>query len=166
MKLFAKLMLAVLVLAMLLPFTILKDESGNTWMSFSDFELPGFSGSSLPNAPKVDSITNSTDFLHRQDTIYQWHDSEGNIQFTTEPPPEGTEYEVRQFDPDTNVIQSVKLPAGTNPAASITEKTVEPAAQDGSPYTPGSLTKMLEDARNVEKLLHQRFQGQESAINQ
>ena len=39
MKLFVKLMLALLVLALLLPFTILKDDHGNTLMSFSDFSL-------------------------------------------------------------------------------------------------------------------------------
>ena len=169
MKLFGKLMLTVLVLAMLLPFTILKNESGHTLMSFSDFKLPDFSMPSLPNAPGVDSITDSKGLIGGQDTIYQWYDSEGNIQFTTEPPPEGIEYQVRQFDPDANVIQSVKLPAAEDSSAKAgadAEKTVEPAALDGNPYSPEGVKKLLEDAKNVEKLLQQRFQNQESAINQ
>jgi hypothetical protein len=43
MKLFAKTMIAALFIAMLLPFTILKDDSGNTLMSFSEISLPDFS---------------------------------------------------------------------------------------------------------------------------
>ena len=42
MKLFVKLMLAGLVLAFLLPFTLLKDDQGKTLMSFSDFSLARF----------------------------------------------------------------------------------------------------------------------------
>jgi hypothetical protein len=162
-------MITVLVLAMLLPFTILKDESGNTLMSFSDFKMPDFSMSSLPNAPEVDSITDSNSLIGGQDTIYQWHDGEGNIQFTTEPPPEGIDYQVRQFDPDANVIQSVKVPARETPAGSAgaeAGKTAEPAPEDSNPYSPEGIKKMIEDAKNVEKLLQQRFQNQESAINQ
>jgi hypothetical protein len=169
MKLFGKLMIAVLVIAMLLPFTILKDESGDTLMSFSDIELPDFSAPSLPKGPEVDSITDSKRFTGGQDTIYQWHDSEGNIQFTTEPPPEGAEYQVRHFDPDTNVIQSVEVPSREVPVGEVgvdAEKTVESVAEDKNPYSPENLKKIFEDARNVEKLLDQRFQNQESAINQ
>lgn len=169
MKLFAKLAIAVLVLAMLLPFTILKDENGNTLMSFSDLELPDFSLPSLPKAPKVDSITDSTGLIDGQDTIYQWRDSEGYIQFTSELPPPGIEYQVRHFDPDANVIKSVKMPSRDAPALNTggdSEKTAEADEQDVNPYSEDGIKKLIEDARNVEKLLNQRFQSQESAINQ
>ena len=165
MKLFAKLMLAVLVIAMLLPFTILKDDSGKTLMSFSDFEWPDFSRSTLPKVPAVDSIRGSSG----NNTIYQWFDSEGNIQFTTDPPPQGIDYQVRQFDPDANVIQSISPPSGETPAASGesgTENSSTPVDLEISPFSPDSVKKLIEDARNVEKLLDERFRGQESAINQ
>lgn len=169
MKLFAKLMLALLVIGMLLPFTILKDESGNPLMSFSDFELPGLSMPSLPKAPEIDSMTESADFIGGRDTIYQWHDSEGNIQFTTDPPPQGTEYQVRHFDPDANVIKSVDMPISETSAAnsgSDAEQNADSADQEINPYSQDGVKKLIEDAKNVEKLLNQRFRSQESAINQ
>ena len=166
MKLFAKVMLAVLVLAMLLPFTILKDDDGHTLMSLSDISLPDFSMSSLTNdLPKVDSPGGN--LLKGEDKVYQWYDSDGNIHFTTEPPPQGVDYEVRSFNPDANVIQSVEMPRDDQAA---TDEAAETASADpsdiGNPYSGESLKKLFEDARNVEKLLEQRFQNQESQLNQ
>lgn len=170
MKLFAKLLLAALVLAVLLPFTILKDDSGNTLMSFSDFSLPDFSLPSVSDKlPDVKQITPGGNLLQGEDTVYQWRDDDGNLHFSTEPPAQGIEYEVRRFDPDANVIQSVKLPsgqkaekAGGNRDAAVS---AEPA-EIGIPYTGESIQKLFEDARNLEKLLGQRFDDQEKAINQ
>lgn len=169
MKLFAKLMLAVLVLAMLLPFTILKDDSGKTLMSFADFEWPDFSAVSLPKAPVVDSIGDSAGNIGGTNTVYKWFDSEGIIQFTTDPPPEGVEFEVRYFDPDVNVIESVEMPSAETPAAKGDEVSEDSSTADDSDfnvYSPDSLKKLFEKAGNVEKLLKERFQSQESAINQ
>jgi len=169
MKLFAKLTNAVLTIDTFLPFTILKDESGGTLLSFSDLKLPEFSLPSLPKVPEVDSITDSTDIIGGRGTIYQWHDSEGTIQFTTEIPPPGTEYLVRHFNPDANVIESVEVPPREAPAANSgaeAEIAAQPADPDMNPYSEGVVKKLFEDARNIEKLLNQRFQNQESAINQ
>ena len=167
MKLFPKLLLAALVVAILLPFTILKKDDGTTMLSFSDFNLPDFSPPSLPELPKVDSITDSVGMSGGQVTIYEWRDSEGDIQFTNEPPPQGVEFEIRQFDPNANVIQSVKLPpAKPEPAASETQQPQESGAPEApSPYSPESVKKLMDDAKNVEKLLNQRFQNQQSAID-
>ncbi|MGD2173380.1 MAG: hypothetical protein PVI79_00970 [Gammaproteobacteria bacterium] len=169
MKLFAKLMLATLVLAMLLPFTILKDDSGKTLMSFSDFEWPDFSAPSLPKAPIIDSISESAGNTGGKNTVYKWFDSEGSIQFTTDPPPEGIEFEVRNFDPDVNVIEPVKPPSGDAPAAKVDdaeEDSATPVDPGFNAYSPDSVKKLFDKARNVEKLLTERFQSQESAINQ
>ena len=167
MKLFAKLMLAALIIAMLLPFTLLKKDDGSTWMSFSNFELPDFSTPSLPNVPKVDSITDSAGLGTGEVEIYEWIDSEGAIQFSNQPPPAGVEYQVRQFDPNANVIQSVELPAEEAETAAVEAQESGPgdAQESASPYTPEGVKKLMDDAKNVEKLLNQRFQSQESAIN-
>jgi hypothetical protein len=167
MKLFAKLLLAALVVAMLLPFTILRKDDGTTMLSFSDFKLPDFSPPALPELPKVDSITDSVGTSGGQVTIYEWRDSEGNIQFTNEPPPQGVEFAIRQFDPNANVIQSVQLPTEEpEPAASETQQPQAPGAVEApSPYSPESVKKLMDDAKNVEKLLNQRFQNQQTAID-
>ena len=165
MKLFAKLMLAALVIAMLLPFTILKDDSGNTLMSFSDFTLPSISD----QLSGVKKITPAGDLLQGEDRVYQWRDNDGNLHFSTEPPAQGIDYEVIHFDPAANVIQSVKLPSEEQ-AAESSENRDETASADpadiGNPYTGESIQKLFEDARNLEKLFGQRFKDQESAINQ
>jgi hypothetical protein len=174
MKLFVKLMIAALFIALLLPFTLLKDDDGDTLMSFSDFGLPDISmpNISMPDLPDFSGskkITpSSDDDLSGKDIFYKWYDSEGNIQFTTEPPPDGIEYTRKGFDPNANVIQAVKIPPR------------EPTAEDPKPgqansagpgdevnsYSADNIKKLFEKTENIEKLLNQRAKDQESALNQ
>ena len=172
MKLFVKLMIAVLFIALLLPFTLLKDDDGGTLMSFSDFSLPDISlpNISMPDLPEFfgsKEIRPSTDDdLGGKDIFYKWYDSEGNIQFTTEPPADGIEYTLKGFDPDANVIQAVKIPA-REPTADepkpVQEKSAGP--EDGvNPYSADSIKKIFEDTKKIENLLNQRAKDQESAL--
>jgi len=170
MKLFVKLMLALLVLALLLPFTLLKDNSGKTLMSFSDISLPEFEIPDFSGVSSSESLVPSLGVSPGMDVFYQWYDAEGNVQFTSEPPAEGIDYTVREFDPNANVIQSVKLPAEERAPAGLPvppEKSSEPAAQQElpNPYDKESIKKLFEDAKNVEQLLQQRMNNQESALN-
>ena len=174
MKLFVKLMIAALFIALLLPFTLLKDDDGDTLMSFSDFSLPDISmpSISMPDLPTFSGskeITpSSDDDLSGKDIFYKWYDSEGNIQFTTEPPPDGIDYTLKGFDPDANVIQAVKIPA-KEPAAEEPKPVREQSAgpeDEVNPYSADSIKKLFEKTENIEKLLNQRAKDQESAINQ
>jgi hypothetical protein len=174
MKLFVKLMVAILFIAMLLPFTILKDDDGDTLMSFSDLSLSAFSipNFSMPNLSAFsgnEEITPSSDEdLGGKDIFYQWYDSEGNIQFTSAPPPDGVEYIIKGFDPNANVIQAVKLSPGketTDESTPAQEKS--PGVENGvNPYSGDSIKKLFEDTRNIEKVLSQRLKDQESVLNQ
>lgn len=173
MKLFAKTMIAVLFIAMLLPFTILKDDSGDTLMSLSDISLPDFSmpDFSMPDLPKISGAKNSAPLdgdLSGKDVFYKWYDSDGSIQFTSEPPPEGIEYTLKGFDPDTNVIQAVKVPSkesGSDESTPAQSKSTDPE-EIGIPYSQDRIKKLFEDTKNIEKLLQQRSQDQDSQINQ
>jgi hypothetical protein len=174
MKLFVKLMIAALFVAVLLPFTLLKGDDGDTLMSFSNFSLPDISmvNFSMPDLSGFfgsKKITpSSDDDLSGKDIFYKWYDSEGNIQFTTEPPPDGVEYKLKGFDPDANVIQAVKIPAKESTAEESTpvqEKSTGP--EDGvNPYSADHIKKLFDDTKNIEKLLNQRAKDQESALNQ
>ncbi len=165
MKLFAKLLLAGLVIGLLLPFTLLKDDEGSTLMNFSDFKLPDFS---MPDLPDVGTITPSVEGLGGKDIFYKWYDADADVQFTTEPPPDGIEYTIKGYDPNTNVIQAVKLPEKKAEAKAqvSSQKKTGSAVETGSPYSKEGIKKLFEDAKNIEKQLNQRMQNQESAINQ
>ncbi len=169
MKLFAKLMIAVLFIGMMLPFTILKGPDGKTLMSLSDISLPDFS---MPKMPKFsqafkgsEPIPGDDSNLSGKDVFYQWYDAEGNLQFTSEPPAQGIEYTVKGFDPNANVIQAIKAPQEQDEAETDEQKSAK-ADDFGNPYSGDSIKKLLDEARNVEKLINQRLKDQESALNQ
>lgn len=169
MKLFVKLMLALLVIGLLLPFTLLKDDSGKPLASFSDFGLPDFSLPSLPRFSSGGSSTpvpDSDDNLDGKVLFYKWYDADGDVQFTSEPPAEGVEYTVKGFDPDANVIQAVKLPAGDSADGESSSAAGKSATDIGNPYSKETIEKLFEDAKNVEKLLQERLQQQEATFNQ
>ncbi len=165
MKLFPKLLLAALVIALLLPFTILKNNQGNTLMSFSNFSLPDFS---MPDLSGMSSGKQLTSSGSGTVNFYKWYDADGSVQFTTEPPPDGIEYTVKGFDPNANVIQSVKLPE-----AEIEERETPVASEAGGaepglaiPYDTDTIKKLFEDTENIEKLLSERYENQNSQLNQ
>ena len=174
MKLFVKLMLAILVIGLLLPFTLLKDENGKTMLNFSDLKLPGFSMPefSMPELPDLGSSMTSAkqaDDLQGKDVFYKWYDADGNVQFTTEQPPAGIEFSVKGFDPNTNVIQAVKVEAKTSGQDEQGDETApkSKAAKSSdieNPYSREKIEKLFEDAEGLEKLLNERMQKQNSAI--
>ena len=166
MKLFAKTMIALLVIAMLLPFTILKGRDGSPLMSFSDLSFPSFSLPDMPKMPRAGDLAPSAGDLSGKDIFYQWYDAKGNVQFTSEPPPDGVEYTVKGFDPNANVIQAVEpLPAEGDEPAAISE--VRPSDDDiGNPYSQEAIEKLFKDAQNIEKMLNERLKQQEAFANQ
>ena len=172
MKLFAKLLLAVLVIGALLPFTVLKDKNGNTLMNFSDLKMPGISTPKIPDLsdlslPKSDDESDG-EKVDGKDIFYKWYDANGQLQFTTSPPAQGIEYTVKGFDPNTNVIQAVKVKKEVEPVnEGVSEKQPDKkiSADDvGNPYSKESVEKLFDDAQNIEKLLNDRIKKQQSAI--
>ena len=72
MKFFLKLLIVALVLAVLLPFTFLKDDSGRPLMSLDKLKAPDIA---LPTTPDV-KLPNLGNDDGRQDIVYQWRDAE------------------------------------------------------------------------------------------
>ena len=169
MKLFNKVMLALLVLALMVPFAVLKDDRGEPLFSFSKLKLPEFSMPklSMPDMPSLPSdgepVEADDSDLAGKDVFYQWLDADGNLNFTTEPPPEGTAYTLKGYDPDTNVIRAVKpetveADAGTGPVPPAQSQSGEPG-EIGNPYSQESIEKLFNDAKNIEKMLNERLQN-------
>ncbi len=92
--------------------------------------------------------------------VYKWRDEHGVMQFSNTPPVGVTNAKQMVLDPNSNVIQAVKIPVKE-------EKAPEAAAQikPTSPYSIKAMKKTMGDARNVEKLLQQRHQNQQDAFN-
>jgi len=174
MKLPLKFMLAALVIAMLLPFTLLKDDEGKTLMSFSSFSLSDIKMPDMPSLPDMSSskqLVPSVEGLGAPDIVYRWNDSEGNIHFTSDPPADGIAFTLKGYDPNANVIQAVKPPVVESPEPSIATDTAaagEPnSPQDiGNTYTKDEIQNLFEKTDNIQQLLNQRFKNQNSAINQ
>jgi hypothetical protein len=106
-----------------------------------------------------------------QDIVYRWNDSEGNIHFTTEPPADGIEYTVKGYDSGANVIQAVRLPDGVAPVVPIAADTSADSGQNSAPdlvktYDKDSIHKLFDDSKNIQQVLKQRLDKQNSVINQ
>ena len=162
MKLFMKLMLALLVLAILLPFTLLKNDQGRPLMSFSEFAVPDFKFPELGGVPSGKSLLPSDQGPADFDRFYKWYDAEGELQFTTEPPPDGIKYTIKEVDPNLNLIQSVTLTA-----EEVVPQVITTPSAPGQPLTPqnlgdiydkDSIQNLIDNARKVEQQLQLKIQ--------
>ena len=161
MKFFVKLLIAAVVIAILLPFTILKGTDGRPLMSIDDLK---FSELSLPEIPGA--VKNSVPNSGSVDIIYKWKDDKGELHFSSSPPPEGTEFTSKGYDPNTNLIQSVETQVEVleQPDADGTSQ-IKKASDIGNPYSPAKVDKLIKDAQNIEKLLNDRLKKQEALLN-
>ena len=163
MKLVIKFLIAILVIGILLPFTILKGKDGNPLLNFADLQSPD-----LPKLP--DSINSLGDESPgTSDTIYKWLDTEGNLQFSNNPPPEGVEYTSMDYDSNLNVIQAIEIKSDESTVvleSEIKSKASSGVEDIGNPYSPEKIEKLFEDANNIEKLLNRRLNNQEAVIGQ
>jgi hypothetical protein len=178
MKLFKKLVLSALVIALLLPFTLLKDEEGKTLMSFSSLKLPDFKMTNLkkpdfemPDMPGSKQLVPSVDGQGRKDIVYRWNDSEGAIHFSTEAPAQGIKFTLKGYDPNANVIQAVQLPEIEIPAEPIATEDTASSEQNSPPdlestYSKDDILKLFDDSNNFQQLFNERFNNQNSTLNQ
>ncbi len=164
MKFFAKLLITALVLAVLLPFTVLKGKDGRPLMSLDSLKMPDIAAPKLPDSAKLPELETEPG---REDIVYQWRDEEGMLHFTTEPPPAGTEYVVKGYDPQANLIQSVELePEPVENVSPTGMDTGQISLDIGNPYSPANVKKLVDDAKQIQKILNDRYEQQEAAFGQ
>lgn len=124
----------------------------------------------MPDLPKTPDSQNDKTVINRSpNSIYEWRDVEGNLQFSNTPPTEGIEYTVREYDPNTNVIQSIKLPAEETEASATepqTNKKIISSEDPGNVYSPDRVKKLIGDAKNIENILNDRLKKQQATIGQ
>lgn len=167
MKLFWKLIISLLIIGILLPFSILKGKDGKPLINFGDLKIPEFSMPALPESSSsgdADAVITGSPNL-----IYEWKDAEGNLEFSNSPPADGIEFTVREYDPNTNVIQSIELPSEEAEVSNTEPKTDQKILSSDSPgdvYSPEQIKKLIDDAKNVENLLNERLKNQEAITGQ
>ena len=160
MRFFFKLLITLVVLAVLLPFTILKGKDGRPLMSLDRLKAPDLS---IPELPKAATG-------RREDLIYRWVDDSGIVHFTNTPPPAGVAYTVKGYDPDANLIQSVRPTAPTEPepvrpVQAPSEKQPASLKDIGNPYSIEKVEKLMEDAKNIQHVLEDRAKRQDQLIS-
>jgi hypothetical protein len=149
MKLILMLSATALVIAAVLSFTILKGEDGKPLLSFSDFKVLEIDLTDyfLVNLPES-WWSSSSDSPRAESTIYQWTDSEGNLQFSNSPPPEGIEYTAKKYDPNENVIPAVST--DSSDAGQLLNKSSQ-NGDFGGIFSAGVIEKLFKDANNVDQ---------------
>ncbi len=156
-RLFIKLLLLVLLLAVVIPFALpLRD--GKPLLSLSAIKWPTLPEVKLPKVELPQSLDLSGDGATGPVTVYRWRDSDGAWQYSSTPPAAGIAYESRTVDTATNVVPPLAPAAPAAPAAAAEEKKEDKAAAPvaPSPYSPDGVKKLFEDARGVRDMSHER----------
>jgi len=164
MRLIIKSMLALLVVAVVIPFTLpLKD--GGPLLKWSDIKMPG--APHIPELPKLSIFNNSgsQEVVSTPVTTYKWRDSEGNWHIS-DTPPNNIVYEMVTVDPNTNVIQALKSPpvVEKHTALPAIEEPTQPTYSPAMAYNPEKVSEVMDSARNVENLLQQRKEQQDKLL--
>lgn len=90
--------------------------------------------------------------------VYKWRDENGVMQFSNTPPPTVSNAEQVILDPNSNLMQAVKVPVKEE------EKEVV-EAEAPSPYSVKGMKKVVDDAKGIEEMLQQRHEEQQKMIN-
>ncbi|MEM1262910.1 MAG: DUF4124 domain-containing protein [Pseudomonadota bacterium] len=159
MRLFAKLMLLLVIAALAGPF-ILKGSDGKPLWSIASVKASVQSvWNQLGNDAEQNLQAVGVDAMSDDVEIYRWQDENGQWHFSEEPPA-GIAAETMTIDPDTNMISlpalPEPLPAETAPdsgdAAAIQTQPPEgiPSAED--------TRQLMEDVRNLQNVVNERDQ--------
>ena len=89
--------------------------------------------------------------------VYKWRDKNGVMQFSGAPPATVSNAEQVMLDPDSNLVQAVKMPEKAQAKTAETESR--------NPYSMKGMKKVMDDARGVEGLLQKRHEEQQKVYN-
>lgn len=112
-----------------------------------------FSSQGLASNFKVPSLKRSP--LQSNDQVYKWTDENGVVHYSSDAPT-AQEAKIIEVDPNTNLIQgleSVKKVPEDPPATEAQRKQPQ-----GNVYHPATIHKLIDDAKNVQNTLNERYQ--------
>ncbi len=162
MKLFIKLLLFTLVLAVGAPF-LLKDEDGRPLLDASQLRMPELGTPPVPDLSRledtVDGVRKTLSRLGDETrekagtVVYKWRDAQGNWHFSGDAP-QGVASERVTLDPDANVVH-LETSSGESGKGTSSR---------GESMPPASPARLMEQARDVDRLTRERLQRQEQAL--
>ena len=114
--------------------------------------------SSLAKLTEKVPVNVSNVVASEQVQVYRWRDENGVMQFSNIPPPTVFNAEQVVLEPNSNLLQAVKIPEKDEPKQVV-------QAESTSPYSVKGMKKVLDDARGVEEMLQQRHQERQKMLN-
>lgn len=157
MKLFVKLMLLILVIALAGPFFI-KGPDGRPLMTTAGVKRE-FRAATAAVGRGWDRLTRETKGLVIEDgdktIVYRWRDDSGGWHYSDSPNPDGGSERV-VIDPDNNLLQAHPPDAPT--ATQLPDEPEASGLQLPSPFsvTPGEIPQLIEDTHGVREQLEER----------
>ncbi len=128
-------------------------------MSFLDSGLSN--GSSEFKKLKAKAPKNLTSVVSDEKVqVYKWRDKNGVMQFSNTPPPSDKGAEQVELDPNSNLMQAVKVPEEKEEPAEVAN------VEKPNPYSVKGMKKVMDDAKGVEQLLQQRHEDQQKMMNE
>lgn len=152
-KIYYRTLLTIIVVACLMPFVI-KGRDGRPLMQLTDLKMPALA---VPGKESIGGMTDSfaSSTQTEKVTVYRWQDDQGIWHFSDAENPSGQSEAVQvsldRTIPGTPVNEAS---AQARPASRAEEMLAEPM-----PLLHAG--EILEQARNVETVLQQRYQRQE-----
>lgn len=115
----------------------------------------------IPNLSlNKESITNFAS--GGKQTVYKWVDENGVTQYSAEAPSADQQVKTLELDPNTNIVQGVQMPEDEKEESSSKPAMSMPT---GPVYSPESIKKLVDDAKNIENLLQERMDKQDKILS-
>ncbi len=146
------------------------DVAGMTGKLFKFAKLSDFNVETM----RIDSSTvedNAHVLQAGKQRVYKWQDQSGQWHYTQiRPPAHARAVESIDVDPQTNVIAGFQVPEDEQPEPAPED--VITKADDSSPeipeldnpYSPETIRKLFEDAKNLQETLGKRYEAQEQFL--
>ncbi len=152
MRLIIKLLLFVLVAGIFLPFFTLGPGGGPLLdppeLALLDIEVP-----QLPNfMGKEEAVTTSGSSTQ----VYRWRDSEGQIHYSSEPPPKTVKAKGVTLDSHVNVVPAVKFDATPRQRETGKQSREKLPGSIDPIYSPQKVKQLIDDAHDAQDLLNSR----------
>lgn len=121
-------------------------------MPMSDF----FSKASVsgPDMPEVSNL-----LPKGSERAYKWTDENGVVHYSSEAP-EHVNAETMNVNPDTNLIQGIQKTAKEEKIEQAPP--TQPLMPQGNIYNPGTIRKLMDDAKGVQSKLNERYEELEN----